>query len=121
MIENLSVVESCQDLLYAIIGRIAGFSSADNCSVPARLRGIGVLKLWLLQPVKDADPWMPFHDCMFGFVVRADSEAVARSIAATRASDEGPKAWLSSQNSSCVELQADEQPGVILESWNRPK
>jgi len=79
------------------------------------------MKLWLLKPVENADPWIQFHDCMFGFVVRADSEAVARSIAATSAGDEGPKAWLSAQNSTCEELQAAGQPGVILEAWNRPK
>jgi len=80
------------------------------------------MKLWHLKPVDDSlDPWAAWHDCMFGFVVRADSETLARTIAATKAGDEGPKAWLLAKNSTCEELRPDGQAGVVMEAWNRPK
>ena len=47
-------------------------------------------KLWLLQPVDDsAAPWFSFHNCMFGFVVRAMHEDEARTLSAKQAGDEG--------------------------------
>jgi hypothetical protein len=77
-------------------------------------------KLWILQPVDDsAAPWLSFHNCMFGFVVRALHEDEARTLSAKQAGDEGPDAWLSSRLSSCVELNGDGRSGVVLGSYNR--
>ena len=77
-------------------------------------------KLWILQPVDDsAGPWLSFHNCMFGFVIRAIHEDEARTHAAKQAGDEGPDAWLSSLLSSCVELKDDGQSEVILAAYNR--
>jgi hypothetical protein len=77
-------------------------------------------KLWLLQPVDDnSAPWLSFHNCMFGFVVRALHEDEARTLSAKQAGDEGPDAWLSSRLSTCVELKDDGHSKVILEAYNR--
>jgi hypothetical protein len=77
------------------------------------------MKLWILRPLKDdSAPWLPYFDRMFGFVIRAESEDKARSLAASNWGDEGPDAWLSSRLSTCVELRADGPAGVILESYN---
>ena len=80
------------------------------------------MKLWILQPVDGRDaPWLAYYDCMFGFVVRAANEDEARSIAASRAGDEGPDAWKLRRNSTCKELKAEGPAGVIMEDANRPK
>ena len=42
------------------------------------------MKLWLLRPREDLpydkDPWEPWYDKAFGFVVRAETEERARAI-----------------------------------------
>ena len=76
-------------------------------------------KLWILRPVtEDAAPWMPWFDRMFGFVIRAKSEAAARTLAAEQAGDEGPQAWLSPNIATCIELQADGDEEVIMRDYN---
>jgi hypothetical protein len=82
------------------------------------------MKIWLLKnredlPEKEADnPWYPWYDKIFGQVVRAETEQQARQIATEQAADEAKgefkDAWLNSQYSTCVELSADGEPGVIL-------
>jgi hypothetical protein len=79
-------------------------------------------KIWLLRPVEEtAAPWLSYHDCMFGFVVRASNQEVARTLAAKQAGDEGPRAWLSSRFSTCIELTGDGPSTVILEAYNRAR
>jgi hypothetical protein len=79
------------------------------------------VKLWIVRPVDEtAAPWTPWFDRTFGFVVRAESEASARALAAEQATDEGPAAWLSDDSSVCVELQADGYPAVIMQDANPP-
>ena len=43
------------------------------------------MKLWLLRPrenfAKGNNPWHPWYDKYFGFVIRAETEDEARSIA----------------------------------------
>jgi hypothetical protein len=80
------------------------------------------MKIWLLRPIDGSSaPWLQYFDCMFGFVVRAESEDKARSLAASKCGDEGPDAWLSGRNSTCVELLADGPAEVIMEDCLRPK
>jgi hypothetical protein len=74
-------------------------------------------KLWLLRPVKDADPWRNFHNCTFGHVVREDSEIAARIAAGHAAGDEGPQAWRSPQFSTCEELTGVGPAGVIMSEY----
>jgi hypothetical protein len=71
-----------------------------------------------LSPCTARLPAKNDFDRMFGFVIRAESEDKARSLAASNCGDEGPDAWLSEGNSTCVELRADGPAGVILESYN---
>ena len=78
------------------------------------------MKLWLLRPSDDgAVAWKTWHNCMFGFVVRAQDERAARMEAARLAGDEGPGTWLERPSSSCVELTAGGPAGVIISDHNR--
>ena len=73
------------------------------------------MKLWLLRPINPYDGlWDPWFDKIFGFVVRAETEADARSLAAKQSSDEGEKAWIEAQFSTCTELRPDGEPEVII-------
>jgi hypothetical protein len=80
------------------------------------------MKLWLLRPVDDTlEPWMPWYDRMFGFVIRAEGEKAARKLASSKAGDEGPEAWLTPEHSTCVELKADGPEEVVMEDYNPAK
>jgi hypothetical protein len=80
------------------------------------------MKLWILRPGDDSlPPWIPYYDRIFGFVIRAQSEDAARSLAASTCREEGPDAWLSSRSSSCIELPVDGPAGVIMEDFSRAK
>jgi hypothetical protein len=50
------------------------------------------VKLWLLRPVDNLpngdNPWEPWYDKAFGFVVRAKNEQEAREFATAEAGDE---------------------------------
>ncbi len=53
-------------------------------------------KLWLLRPVAgltEDDPWEPWYDKAFGFVVRAETEEEAREFANKEGGDESPRSW----------------------------
>jgi hypothetical protein len=77
------------------------------------------MKLWLLRPVDETlEPWMPWYDRMFGFVVRAKDERTARRLASSRAGDEGPEAWLAADHSTCVEVKPDGPEEVLMEDYN---
>ncbi len=78
------------------------------------------MKLWLLRPVenlnKDDNPWDPWYDKCFGFVIKAESVEHARVIADGNAGDENrgefmgkqtaatTAPWLTSHYSTCEEL-----------------
>lgn len=88
------------------------------------------MKLWLLKPVDERpegdDPWRPWYDKAFGFVVRARDEESARKFAHESAGDEnrgeflGKKVaatttpWLDPRYSTCEELKQRGEEGVIL-------
>jgi hypothetical protein len=79
------------------------------------------VKLWLLRPVEgltDDNPWNPWYDKSFGFVVRAESEGEARAIAALESSGgpdlDNPAVWLDPHYADCIELTAEGKAGVIL-------
>lgn len=74
------------------------------------------MKLFILRPRenlnRESNPWEPWYDKTFGLVVRAESEERARALAST---DESMKdAWLSSDCSSCVELQSAGIEEIII-------
>jgi hypothetical protein len=85
------------------------------------------MKLWLLRPIEglENDPWEPWYDKVFGFVIRAETEERAREIANENGRDETckfnariyregrdpiyltlPDPWLDSTLSTCDELFA---------------
>lgn len=76
------------------------------------------MKLWLIRP---SDPtsgaWDPRYDKAFGFVVRAETEEQARKFAAAAAGDETEDAWLSTMLSTCEELTADGDPGIVIHDF----
>lgn len=91
------------------------------------------MKLWLLHPMKDLvandDPWEPWYDKAFGFVVRAETEKAARRFAHDRAGDEnrgeflGSKIadtnspWLDVKYSTCTELLPEGEAGVVMRDF----
>lgn len=82
------------------------------------------MKLWLLRPLDaESGPWNPWYDKAFGFVVRADTEADARALAAKDAGDEADgedfeplpvNPWQDPALASCVELAHEGDAGVII-------
>jgi hypothetical protein len=79
------------------------------------------MKLWLLRPIEglENNPWEPWYDKAFGFVVRAETEERAREIANESGGDEKPKnAWLDSTLSTCNELLPDGEEGLIIEDFH---
>ena len=92
------------------------------------------MKLWILRSVenlpKGDDPWEPWYDKAFGFVVRAETEEEARKFAHEEAGDEnrgtflGGKTadtnspWLEAKYSTCVELPTEGEAGVVLQDFH---
>ncbi len=71
-------------------------------------------KLWLLQGKFD-------YDCAWGFVVRSETESEARQIAQDGGGDEvrsGKTPWIDPSITTCIELTADGEPGVVLEDFH---
>lgn len=91
------------------------------------------MKLWLLRPAdgldKNDNPWEPWYDKAFGFVVRAETEEEARKLAHDDAGDEnrgeflGRKTadtnspWLEAKYSTCTELSGDGDAGVVMQDF----
>jgi hypothetical protein len=57
----------------------------------------------------DCDP-----DEFTAFVIRAESEAAARAVAAFKCGQEGPRWWTDPELSTCELLEPDGPEGVIL-------
>ena len=94
------------------------------------------MKLWELRPLDkyrerddpgqmDQDnPWDPWYDKAFGFIVRAETEERAREIANENAGDENNERigidkhiktpWLNPRYSTCGELMPDGMEGLIM-------
>lgn len=76
------------------------------------------MKIWILRPVKDFqsgdNPWEPWYDKAFGFVVRAETEDQARAFAQERAGDEGWGPWIYADYSTCEELSGNGYEGVLM-------
>lgn len=91
------------------------------------------MKLWILRPVENRplndDPWEPWYDKCFGFIVRSDTEQGARQYAHAGAGDEnrgkflskpisntkGP--WLDPRYSTCEELTPDGDAGIVMQDF----
>lgn len=93
------------------------------------------MKLWLLRPVdglaENDNPWEPWYDKAFGFVVRAETEAEARDMAHAGAGDENrgqfmnaktantQEPWKDAKYSTCVELLPDGPAEVVMQDFAR--
>ena len=90
------------------------------------------MKLWILRPIDgivNDNPWEPWYDKAFGFVVRAENETQARNFAHAEAGDENrgtflnkkisntKSPWLDKKYSTCEELQADGNKGVVMRDF----
>jgi len=77
--------------------------------------------LWILKPRNalpdEINPWRPWYDKTFGFVVSARTEEEARRVAASNASDEGQDAWAKPELSTCEILEATDEAEVIMEDF----
>lgn len=87
--------------------------------------------LWILRPQGNLplgdDPWDPWYDKCFGFVVRAETESDARRIAQANAGDESrgeflskkiantTEPWLDEKYTTCTELCSSGGEGIIME------
>ena len=89
------------------------------------------MKLWLLRPVKNRmqfngkDPWSPWYDKAFGFIIAAPDEETARKLANDNGGDEtgkisraiyrtGGDAWLDGNLSVCRELVAEGDEAYVI-------
>ncbi|GAG23345.1 unnamed protein product [marine sediment metagenome] len=93
------------------------------------------MKIFELRPVEDLkdndNPWEPWYDKSFGFIVRAETEAEARKHADENAGDENraeflntktantKNPWLDEKYSTCVELNGDGEAGMIMQDFAR--
>jgi len=89
------------------------------------------MKLWILKPAKDLpedNPWEPWYDKAFGFIVQAPDEETARKLANENGGDEtgkishdiyrtGGDAWLDHEMSTCKELQVGDVEMVIMRDF----
>ena len=92
------------------------------------------MKLWLLKPQwrfennevpRDENPWKPWYDKAFGFVVRAETASEARAFADEQTGDESReiaetssiRPWLSDKYTSCEELTAVGEVGIVLQDF----
>jgi hypothetical protein len=92
------------------------------------------MKIFELRPVKnlkDDNPWYPWYDKAFGFIVRAETEAEARKIASENAGEENrgeflskktanaKTPWMDEKYSTCIELTCDGEAGMIMKNFAR--
>lgn len=74
------------------------------------------MKLFKLYCVED-----PGWDCNHGFVIRAEDEQAARSLAQTHMSDESwasKELWLDPKFSTCEEISLEGESEIILNDFN---
>jgi len=79
------------------------------------------MKLWLLRPRDDLgkdNPWDPWYDKPFGYVVRAETKEDARKVAdADSRGDMRKGVWLEMKYSTCVELMSTGPAEIIIKDF----
>lgn len=92
------------------------------------------MKLWIIKARTDLeyanDPWKPWYDKAFGFVIRAETEEAARQLAQGNSGDEArgelsseekpyspATPWLNPEQSSCFELTSDGKEEMLLRDF----
>lgn len=84
------------------------------------------MKLWILRPrrfdIMENNPWDPWYDRTFGFVIRAETEGKAREIAHDNGGMEnyyGVVPWRDPNLSTCEELTTDGETELIIkDEWS---
>ena len=93
------------------------------------------MKIFELRPVENLknndNPWEPWFDKSFGFIVKAETEAEARKYAGENAGGENrgeflstktantTNPWIDEKYSTCVELNGDGEAGMIMQDFAR--
>lgn len=88
------------------------------------------MKLYLLRPIRKFydtainndtkdNPWNPWYDKYFGFIIRAENEYEARSLAPKNGNEVGKieinhNPWLDRNYSECTELTNEGKSGKII-------
>lgn len=89
------------------------------------------MRLWLLRPregftdknLSVESPWSPWYDKVFGFVVRAETEAEARAVASEEGGDENREVsgarypWIDPHYSTCEPLTDEGEPGLVIRDF----
>lgn len=68
------------------------------------------MKLWILERKSQRADF----DVVDGFIVRAETESAARMWAASQAQGKKPETWMLGERSTCTELTADGDSGVVI-------
>jgi hypothetical protein len=76
------------------------------------------MKLWLLKLKSEYYGDYKIYDYYDSFVIRAETEIDARSIAFNNAGDESGEVWKDPEKSTCEELQAEGKVELVLGSYN---
>ncbi|MBE3040275.1 MAG: hypothetical protein IMZ62_15875 [Chloroflexi bacterium] len=88
------------------------------------------MRLWILRPREfpfgnQENPWDPWYDRAFGFLVRAEDEQEARKLADEEAGDEKDlyqfpdrQPWTDSKYSTCDELLSDGVAEVLMQDFH---
>lgn len=81
-------------------------------------------KLFILRPKGyntsfEEGAWDPWYDKAFGYVICAESELEARTIASsdTQYDETLAAAWLDKKQSTCKELVAGRSTGIIMKDF----
>ena len=91
------------------------------------------MELWILRPIEGLpegdNPWQPWCDKAFGFVVRAETQKEARTLAHNDAGDENrgeflnketsktKSPWLDPKYSTCDILSAEGEAMVVIKDF----
>ena len=97
------------------------------------LGAVNPTKVYILRPKTELpendNPWEPWYDKTFGFIVRAIDEATARKYADESAGDENrgefmnkeiaktKNPWLDEKYTTCEELSGNGDEGVIMKDF----
>ena len=87
------------------------------------------MKLWILRPQEKLqdNPWEPWYNKSFGFIVRAETETDARNMAHENGGEENLEEWENETRtpwkdaaySTCTELMPAGKAGVVMNDFSR--
>ena len=83
------------------------------------------MKLYILRPHRNLpdndDPWIPWYDKPFGYIVRAESEIEARELCAKNSDDSSSldgDVWRNHHYVECRELTSNGEAGIIIRDFH---